>query len=110
MWPNPQKTADLVTFTEEVLNGKLHFLCGGEVNSNIFKKIIAALSSNETKPNNCDFYVFNFFSCSLIKFPDNRINKKVPPLKELNNLCIMRRANKVRKQQMIIKVCYCRPI
>ena len=26
MWPNPQKTADLVTFTEE-MNGKLHFLC-----------------------------------------------------------------------------------
>ena len=22
-----QKTADLVTFTEEILNGKLHFLC-----------------------------------------------------------------------------------
>ena len=28
MWPNPQKTAGLVTFTEEILNGKLHFLCG----------------------------------------------------------------------------------
>ena len=27
MLPNPQKTADLVTFTEEILNGKLHFLC-----------------------------------------------------------------------------------
>ena len=27
MWPNPQKTADLVTFTEEILNGKLDFLC-----------------------------------------------------------------------------------
>ena len=27
MWPNPQETADLVTFTEEVLNGNLHFLC-----------------------------------------------------------------------------------
>ena len=26
MWPNPQKTADLVRFTEEILNGKLHFL------------------------------------------------------------------------------------
>ena len=25
MWSNPQKTADLVTFTEEILNGKLHF-------------------------------------------------------------------------------------
>ena len=27
MWPNPQFLADLVTFTEEILNGKLHFLC-----------------------------------------------------------------------------------
>ena len=27
MSPNPQETADLVTFTEEILNGKLHFLC-----------------------------------------------------------------------------------
>ena len=26
MWPNPQEAADLVTFTEEILNGKLHFL------------------------------------------------------------------------------------
>ena len=25
MWSNPQKTADLVTFTEEILSGKLHF-------------------------------------------------------------------------------------
>ena len=27
MWPNPEETADLVTFYEEILNGKLHFLC-----------------------------------------------------------------------------------
>ena len=27
MWLNPQETTDLVTFTEEILNGKLHFLC-----------------------------------------------------------------------------------
>ena len=27
MWPNSQFPADLVTFTEEILNGKLHFLC-----------------------------------------------------------------------------------
>ena len=25
MWPNPQETADLVTCTEEIFNGKLHF-------------------------------------------------------------------------------------
>ena len=27
MWPNPQGPADLVTFNEEILNGKLYFLC-----------------------------------------------------------------------------------
>ena len=27
MWPNPQETADLMRFTKEILNGKIHFLC-----------------------------------------------------------------------------------
>ena len=27
MWPNPQLPTDLLTFTEEILNEKLHFLC-----------------------------------------------------------------------------------
>ena len=26
MWPNPQEFADLVTLTEETVNGKLYFL------------------------------------------------------------------------------------
>ena len=30
---HPQKTVDLVTFTEEIHNGKLHFLCCEEVTS-----------------------------------------------------------------------------
>ena len=25
MWPSPQETVDLVTFTEEILNGKFQF-------------------------------------------------------------------------------------
>ena len=27
MWTSPQETVDLVSFTEEILNGKLQFLC-----------------------------------------------------------------------------------
>ena len=27
MWPNPQLSADLIKFTEEIVIGKLHFLC-----------------------------------------------------------------------------------
>ena len=29
MWPNPLSPADLVAFTEEILNEKLNFLCSG---------------------------------------------------------------------------------
>ena len=29
MWPNPHETADLVTVTKEIVNGKFHFLCSG---------------------------------------------------------------------------------
>ena len=28
MWPNSQFPVDLITFTEEIPDGKLHFLCG----------------------------------------------------------------------------------
>ena len=34
MWPNPHETADLDTFTEEILFGKLHFLCSGKFDVN----------------------------------------------------------------------------
>ena len=27
MWPNPQETADSVTFIEEILNGKIFIFC-----------------------------------------------------------------------------------
>ena len=38
MWPNPRFPLDLVTFTEEIPNGKLHFLCsdGNENDRNIY--------------------------------------------------------------------------
>ena len=39
MWPNRQFPADLVTFTEEIVNGKLHFLCS--------ELLIFILSKNE---------------------------------------------------------------
>ena len=31
MWLNPHETADLGTFSEEILNGKIHFLCSAEI-------------------------------------------------------------------------------
>ena len=32
MWPNPQETVDLLTFTEEILNERLHILCSEKRN------------------------------------------------------------------------------
>ena len=34
MWTNPHEAVDLVTFTEENLNKKLHFLCSNFIKSN----------------------------------------------------------------------------
>ena len=31
MWPDPHEIAALVTFTEEIVNGKLHFLFSGVI-------------------------------------------------------------------------------
>ena len=31
MRPNPEYPADLLTFTEEILNGKLHFSCSDKM-------------------------------------------------------------------------------
>ena len=39
MWPNPQETADFVTFTEEILDGKL-FFCGVRVFEDYLKSKI----------------------------------------------------------------------
>ena len=35
--PNPQFPSNLVTFTEEILNGKPHFLCNGSCYCNVMK-------------------------------------------------------------------------
>ena len=37
MWPNPQFPADLVTLIEEILNGKLHFLCSVSCSRHVFQ-------------------------------------------------------------------------
>ena len=48
MWPNPQFPADLVTITEEILNGKLDFLCSDK--ALCFKKnLLSTKVSKESK-------------------------------------------------------------
>ena len=45
MGPNPQVTVDLVTFTEEILYKKLHFLCS-VCKTTVFRQL--ALSTRES--------------------------------------------------------------
>ena len=59
MWPNPQKTVDLVTFTEEILNGRLHFLCKRWL-SEPQKHLFTSLTSrNHCQLLESSIYVFN---------------------------------------------------
>ena len=41
MRPNPLETAELVTFTEEILNRKLHFFCSVEIATGHWREIMA---------------------------------------------------------------------
>ena len=70
MWPNPQETADLVTFTEEILNGKLHFLCS-VLGTLLFNKNMidlfyectdssAAGYADDTAPYSCETDIYSF--------------------------------------------------
>ena len=43
MLPNPQFDADLVTFTEEILNGKVHFMCSGRTQLDNFEIVLGNL-------------------------------------------------------------------
>ena len=65
MKPNPQETADLVTFIEEILNGKLHFLCSrlyvGRLSFSISPDYFLLLFNRVTKQND----IFASFETSL---------------------------------------------
>ena len=56
MWPNPEESADLVTFTEEILNGKIHFLCSVllDLNCGVFIDPKGSITGSmlKRKPNN----------------------------------------------------------
>ena len=47
MWPNPQETADLVVFTEKILNGNIHFLYNETLLLPIFLTKIFATNFSE---------------------------------------------------------------
>ena len=72
MRPNPQSPADLVTFTEKILNGKFHFLC-----SDIF----------QDGPNHLCFYVNDHETSThdLLHFPTNK-NERMTLLDKVKSI------------------------
>ena len=55
MWPNPQETADLVTFAEEILSGKLHFLSSVSYKSDLVFNCWLFLLTSQVS-NNCNIF------------------------------------------------------
>ena len=52
MWPNPQILADLVTFTEEILNGKLHTLHSGRAYLGLYLTSVMGLFAKTNNGSN----------------------------------------------------------
>ena len=65
MWPNLQFTADLVTFTEEIPDGKLHFLSSDAVNMHQRNLQVLATEFYKDKMDVVSFLVQKIFSRKL---------------------------------------------
>ena len=52
MWQNKQETADLVTFTQEILNGTLHFLCSAKRKHDYINALLKIENMNNDLVNN----------------------------------------------------------
>ena len=69
MWPNPQFPVDLVIFTEEILNGKLHFSCSvSKVTSNSATLKAATLNSGASLINEELFLQLNIVAVVMCCF------------------------------------------
>ena len=62
MWPNPQETADLVVFTEKILNGNIHFLYNETLLLPIFLTKIFATNFKEFQR------ICNQIYCKILSF------------------------------------------
>ena len=76
MWPNPQETADLLTFTGKILNGTLHFLCA--VNSVIWEKSLKLLKlKSKTSISECMNEYNEWFALTPWKLVTNYFTRKL---------------------------------
>ena len=86
MWSNLQVTADLVTFTAEILNGKLHFLCSvksikqQKILINFLSGIYLAISNKKTLREKCpntEFYSGLYFPVFVLNTNIYSVNLRI---------------------------------
>ena len=83
MWPNLQFPADLVTFTEEILNGKLHFLWS-EIDT--WEKVLICDKERWQCPSFQKILVFSKIIFLKLLDPNQTIFLTSAILKELRNI------------------------
>ena len=95
MLPNLQETADLVPFTEEILNGKLHFLCSVFTVKIffIFLLLINLLISSGicSAPRLSRFvvllaFIYRAIQCVLVDFYSSRFTMQAPSFRVFGRL------------------------
>ena len=69
-FPLKNPPANLVTFTEEIFNGKLDFLCSDTVNINVTHSALAKTTQHGTYSNQWNFQRKQIFIFSLISSKD----------------------------------------
>ena len=83
---NPQETVDLVTFTEEILNGKIHFLCSDKTTSYIVN-IRVEIKNSEFK--NIEFHNFTASIETIISTMQEFFFTKVDPVQSITDITLL---------------------
>ena len=83
MCPNPQETVDLTTFTEKILNGKIHFLCSDKT-SNYIVNIRVEIKNSEFK--NIEFHNFTVSTETIISTKQEFFFTKVDPVQSMTDI------------------------
>ena len=83
MWPNPNETANLVTFTEEINNGKLHFFV--QWSTTYSKWLVYANELKNTPTSNLISWCGNFVGTNSL----HKVSDRSP--KTLQKMCVSKK-------------------
>ena len=88
MWPNPRENPDLATFTEEILSGKLHFLCSDRYENLLISTSFSHKNNMPTISHNNTFYFLRLlftFRDMLTRIHEIFVDKHVETIEYVKN-------------------------